>query len=326
MKNNYELSVLIPARNEEFLKNTVEDILKNKEAKTEIIVGLDGEWSNPPLIQHPDVNIIYVAESLGQRGITNLCAMLSRAKFLMKADSHCSFDKGFDRKMIEGFKETGDNVVVVPIMKNLWVYDWVCECGERKYQDKGGICDKCGKQMTKDMKWIAKLRPNSTSYSFDSVPHFQYFQEYSKRPEVRKQAKETGFSETMSLQGSCFMLTRENYWDWEVCDEKMGSWGNQGVEVALAAWLSKHSVLVNHNTWYSHTFRTKAVNDFGFPYPQSGNEVQRTKKRVKDKFWNFKHPKQKKPVSWLLERFGNVPGWSSEDLKKLKEHEKKIKF
>jgi hypothetical protein len=39
-----DLSILIPARNEMFLKNTVEDALKNSEADTEIIVALDGAW------------------------------------------------------------------------------------------------------------------------------------------------------------------------------------------------------------------------------------------------------------------------------------------
>ena len=47
-----DLSILIPARNEQFLKNTVEDILKNKRGNTEIIVGLDGEWADPPIQDH----------------------------------------------------------------------------------------------------------------------------------------------------------------------------------------------------------------------------------------------------------------------------------
>ena len=68
----YRLSIIIPSRCEEFLKNTVEDIIKNKRGDTEIIVGLDGEWSNPPLVQHPDVNVIYTSKSIGQRGIAKL--------------------------------------------------------------------------------------------------------------------------------------------------------------------------------------------------------------------------------------------------------------
>jgi hypothetical protein len=38
-----DISILIPSRNEMFLKNTVEDILKNKRGNIEIIVGLDGQ-------------------------------------------------------------------------------------------------------------------------------------------------------------------------------------------------------------------------------------------------------------------------------------------
>ena len=117
-----DLSILIPARNEMFLKNTIEDALKNIEADTEVIAVLDGAWADPPIPQHDRVNIIYVPESIGQRAATNLACKLSKAKYVAKCDAHCSFDKGFDRKMLEGFKKVGDNVTVVPIMRNLWAF------------------------------------------------------------------------------------------------------------------------------------------------------------------------------------------------------------
>lgn len=98
-----DLSILIPARNEEFLKNTIEDILKNIEADTEVIATLDGQWANSPVEQHDRVNLVYVNPAIGQRAAQNLACRLSRAKYVMKMDAHCSFDKGFDRKMIEAF-------------------------------------------------------------------------------------------------------------------------------------------------------------------------------------------------------------------------------
>ena len=88
----YDLAIIIPARREEFLKLTVEDLLKNKRGNTEIIVGLDGDWASPSLNQHPDVNVIYVPESIGQRAISNMCAKLTKAKYIMKLDAHCSVD------------------------------------------------------------------------------------------------------------------------------------------------------------------------------------------------------------------------------------------
>src|SRR3989344_3549303 len=92
-----DLSILIPARNEMFLKNTIDDILKNIEADTEVIAILDGLWAKPEIPQHARVKIIYVPESVGQRAATNLACKLSKAKYVMKIDAHCSFDKGFDR-------------------------------------------------------------------------------------------------------------------------------------------------------------------------------------------------------------------------------------
>lgn len=319
-----ELTILIPSRNEIFLKNTIEDILKNIEADTEVVVILDGVWANPPIPQHPDVNIIYVPDSIGQRAATNLATKLAQGKYVMKIDAHCSFDKGFDRKMIEFFKEHGDNITAVPIMRNLHAFDWKCyHCGWKKYQgqtpDKCGQCGKTDK-IRRKMMWVGKHNPQSTSYCFDSTPHFQYFEEYKHR-EPYLTDKKTGFTETMSLQGSCFMLTREKYWELNICDELLGSWGNQGIETAVKTWLSGGRVLVNHNTWYAHMFRTQG-GDFSFPYKQSGNEVARCKAKVRDLFWNNKYNKAIHPLSWLVEKFWPVKGWNEKSLNELKNLDK----
>jgi ribosomal protein L37E len=216
--------------------------------------------------------------------------------------------------MIEAFKETGDNVVMVPVMKNLWIFDWKCpKCGLRVYQDKPSTCPTCKVKMYKKMIWQAKKAPNSASYCFDSEPHFQYWNEY-------KAKQEGDLVESMGLQGSCFMATREKYWELNLCDETLGSWGNQGIELACKAWLSGGRVIVNKRTWYAHLFRTKGVNGFGFPYENKESDVQITKKKVKDLFWDFKYEKQIYPVSWLVERFAPCKGWSDEDLINLKKN------
>lgn len=313
----YDLSILIPSRREMFLKNTIEDALKNSEANTEVIAVLDGVWADPPIEQNERVNLIYVPEAVGQRAAQNLACRLSKAKYVMKVDAHCSFDKGFDRKMIEGFGAVGDSATMVPIMRNLWAFDWKCRrCGWKKYQGPTQKrCPQCNdsRYIRRKIIWMGKHNPQSTSYCFDAEPHFQYFEDWKHRP-IYKEQKKTGFTETMSLQGSCFMCTRENYWKWELCDERAGSWGNQGLEVALATWLNGGRVLVNHATWYAHMFRTQG-GDFGFPYEQSGREVSKTKNYIKDKYW--KRPGLKN----LITKFWPVPGWTEESLDNLKRSE-----
>lgn len=307
----YKLSICIPARHEMFLKNTVEDILKNKEDDTEIIIGLDGQWSDPPLDQHPDVNVIYVPESMGQRAMTNLCVKLSKAKYVMKLDAHCAFDKGFDRKMLEAFKESGDNVTMMPTMKNLHAFDWKCyKCGWKKYQGPTPLkCESCGDTTQMKRKMIWEPRPGSSNYSFcfDSEPHFQYWSEFTKRNDDGGD-----LTETMSIQGSCFMMTREKYWELNISDESFGSWGSQGIEVACKTWLSGGRVLVNKNTWYAHMFRTQG-GDFGFPYPQQESKIQAAKAQARELFFNNKWDKQIYPLSWLIDKFWPIKGWTQED-------------
>jgi glycosyltransferase involved in cell wall biosynthesis len=326
------LSVLIPSRNEMFLKNTIEDILKNIEADTEIIVTLDGAWADPPILQHERVNVIYVPEAIGQRAATNIAAKFSRAIYVAKVDAHCGFDKGFDRKMIEFMQKHGDDVTAVPIMRNLWAFDWKCQkcgkkwyqgptptqCKETNYKGTGQPCDST--KFTRKMMWVGKSNPQSTSYCFDSEPHFQYNEAWKHREPYLTDKKEKGYTETMSLQGSFFMCTREKYWKLKLCDEELGNWGNQGIEVAVKTWTSGGKVLCNHNTWYAHMFRTQGL-DFGFPYELSGKHVSRTKKRIANMFFGNTWEKQVRPLSFLIKKFWPVKGWTEEDLQKLLDSE-----
>jgi glycosyltransferase involved in cell wall biosynthesis len=311
-----ELSIIIPSFSEEFLKNTVEDILQHIEADTEVIAVLDGAWAEPALTQHPRLNVIYVPDAIGQRAATNLGVKLSKAKYVMKVDAHCAFDQGFDRKMIEQMQ---DNWTMVSIMRNLWAFDWKCyHCGWKKYQgptpEKCGQCGKSDK-LHKKMIWKGKERPQSTSYCFDSEPHFAYFGDYKRRPEYQEGLKK-GLTESMSIQGSCFMCTREKYWELKLCDEEFGSWGNQGIEVACKTWLSGGYVIINHKTWYAHMFRTQG-GDFVPEYLGRGNDIKNTKKKVWEFFFN-NWEKQIHPMSWLIEKFMPVADWNNEKINKLK--------
>ncbi len=319
--DSYDLSILIPARNEMFLAKTVEDIIQNSEGKTEIIVVMDGNWADPAIPQNDQVNVIHLGGSIGQRASINLACKLSRAKYVMKVDAHCSFDRGFDQKMIDAFKSTGDNVTMVPIMRNLWAFDWKCfHCGWKKYQGPTpDTCGQCGKsdRLKRKMVWMGKRNPQSTSFCFDATPHFQYFEAWKHRPQYENDKAERGLTETMSIQGSCWMLSRQKYWELGVCDEQFGSWGSQGIEVAAKTWLSGGQVLVNHATWYAHMFRTQG-GDFGFPYPMSGRDQEKAKRYAKNLFFDNNWPKQIRPLSWLVEKFWPIKGWTDDDLQKLK--------
>lgn len=311
-----DLSILIPSRNEPFLKPTVVNLLSNIEGDTEIIVVSDGQWPLEGLEDNERVTLIKTGEAVGQRAAINTAARLSRAKYVMKIDAHCAVDKGFDVKMLKAFDEVGDNVTMVPAMYNLHAFDWRCKkCGNRWYQGptptfchlegeerkQNHQCD--GQEFERVMVWQPRTRRRSEFYRFDTTLHFQYHGARKAHPEAQGD-----LVETMSLQGSCFMMTRDKYWQLGVCEETFGSWGQQGVEVACKTWLSGGRVLTNKRTWYAHMFRTQG-GDFGFPYPLSQKQVSKAREYSRELFLYNKWPQQVYPLSWLLDKFAPLPDW-----------------
>jgi hypothetical protein len=121
----------------------------------------------------------------------------------------------------------------------------------------------------------------------------------------------------MSLQGSCWMVTKDKYFELNLCDETLGSWGSMGIEVACKTWLSGGRVMCNHKTWYAHLFRTQG-GDFSFPYRMPQGQADHAKKTARDIFFNNRWDKQIRPLSWLVEKFWPVPGWSMADLEAVK--------
>ncbi len=314
--SKYDLSLLIPARNEEFLIETIEDILKNKRGKTEILVGLDGYWPEPGIPDHEDVTIVHYPESIGQRAMQNGLARISRAKYVMKADAHTAWDEGFDIKMFKAFEQAGDDATLVPQMRNLHVFNWKCTgCGVEYYMGpdpkicRDEFCDshnwtgdnvpdwdkKTSSSFKKVLVWKPRSGTWNSAYRFNKNLRFKYFHE------LRHKLPSEGLQETMSLQGSCFMCTRENYWKKELCDETLGSWGMQGSEVAIKTWLSGGKVLVNMDTWYGHLFRTQP--GFSHPYPNPGSAQQHAVDTFQKIFLNNAWPQQKYKLGWLLKKF-----------------------
>lgn len=297
-----DLSVLIPARNEMFLRRTIEDILTNAEGNTEVIAVLDGAWAEPQIPDHPRVTLVYHPQSVGQRAATNEAARLSTAEYVMKCDAHCAFDRGFDVKLMA---ECGRDWTVIPRMYNLHAFDWLCqECGERTYQGpRPERCARCqSTALVMDVVWQPRLSRRTDFARFDRNLHFQYWRAYEKRPEAQGD-----IADVMCSVGACWFMRRERYWELGGMDEGHGSWGQMGVEVACKSWLSGGRQVVNKRTWFAHLFRTQP--GFGFPYHLSMADVERARAYSRW-LWEEGHwDKAVHPLSWLVDRFAPVPEW-----------------
>jgi glycosyltransferase involved in cell wall biosynthesis len=298
------LSVIIAGRQEEFFAKTVENVIENSNDCTNVICVADGYKPYPQIQKHPRVRVIFLDRPIGQRAAVNLGVKESNAKYMLKLDAHCAVDKDFDLKLMANMEP---DWTVVPRMYNLYAYDWKCYgCGKKQYQGRSFSC--CG-PVKKKMIWKPKTRAVSDFMKFDKDMQFGYWSSFRKRPEAQYD-----ICEQLCAVGACWFMDRERYLDLDMLDEKTGSWGQVGVEVACKSWLSGGKQVVNKKTWFAHLFRTGNFEGTGhnggtFPYPLSGGAVQYAKKYSRDLWLNDRWDKAKYPLSWLVDRFKPVPGW-----------------
>jgi glycosyltransferase involved in cell wall biosynthesis len=306
MKTKPDLSVLIPARNEMFLGRTIQDVLKRSTANTEVIAVLDGCGVDDQVVPIPEdskVQLIHYPESIGQRAATNQAAKLSHAKYVMKLDAHCSVDKGFDTKLMDDMEP---DWTVIPSMYNLHGFDWECKsCLNRTYQGpRPEKCDNCeGREFEIEVVWKPRRKRYTKYWRFNTEMKFAYWGAYKHRPESKGR-----IVDVMSSIGACFFMERERFWEIEGLDEKHGSWGQFGTEIACKSWLSGGRHVVNKRTWFAHMFRTQ--DGFKFPYNLSSKQVNRARRYSNDLWKNNKWHLQKRQLSWLIDKF-DPPGWDS---------------
>src|SRR3989344_5421091 len=115
------LSVIIPSRSEQFLSNTIADILKNAVGEIEVVAVIDGFRHPIELPQDQRLVIIKHRHPKGMRAAINAGAKAASGKYLMKSDGHCLFAPGFDEVLQ---KDCEANWVVIPRRYSLDAAGW----------------------------------------------------------------------------------------------------------------------------------------------------------------------------------------------------------
>ena len=277
---NSMVSIIIPSRSEEYLNNTVNDLLKRAEGEIEIIVTLDG----PPVEEPPvDPRVRYLRNEapLGMRHAINQAAKEATGKYLMKCDAHCAFDQGFDVKLKA---DCEPDWTVVPrryaIDKNNW--------GKHPNPD-----------YYNDFQYIGHPKLES-GYRFKGI----------EWPEYGVRVKDQEICDLMTSQGSCWFMFRERFWELEGLDEvNYGSMGAEAQEICLKSWLSGGRYVLNRKTWYAHKKKRvgKHKNDRGYSKP---NDEWKKSRSFAIKCWTHNEwPEQTRKLEWLVEKFKPVPGW-----------------
>jgi len=142
--------------------------------------------------------------------------------------------------------------------------------------------------------WKPKPKPMSSAYCFDTELTMHYHHDWENDDLV---------NDTMCLQGSCFMLRRKDYEGWGVCDEALGSWGHQGVELGIVAFLNGGKCYTSKNCFYAHLFRHE---DREFPYKRDRGLLKKTHDLFLKKFLTD-------DIIPLVQRYKYPFGWSVEN-------------
>jgi len=270
------LSVIIPSRNEPYLERTIRNILENATGDIEVIAELDGYLPDPPInIGDPRIVFVHHEKSIGQRACINHGSGIAKGEFIMKLDAHCAVGPGFDVILAE---DCQDDWTVIPRMYNL-----------------------------DHQTWKPKIH-KMTDYMYIGCDSGRLLRaEYygSRQPKNDKL-----IDDTMCCMGLGWFMKKARFLYQGGCDENHeGGWGQQGVEVSCKAWLSGGSLKVNKKTWFAHWFR--GGGGPGFPYPISGNQIERVRKYSRDLWLNNKWPQQTRDFQWLIDKF-NPPGWTTD--------------
>jgi cephalosporin hydroxylase len=266
------LSVIIPARNEVYLEKTIRSVLEAARGQIEVIVLLDGYLPDPPIITNdPRVIFYHYQESIGQRAAINAGVQRAHGEYIMKLDAHCSVDEGFDVKLAADCEY---DWTVVPRMYNLDIETWTPKLHKRT-----------------DYMYIG--------HGEDRILRAEY---YRRQPRNDKM-----IDDVMCCMGPGWFMHKERFLELGGCDEGHGGWGQQGVEVALKAWLSGGSLKVNKKTWFAHWFRG---GNPGFPYHISGRAIESARTYSRDLWLNDRWDKAVRKLDWLIEKF-DPPGWET---------------
>jgi len=273
-----KVSVIIPARNEQFLAQTVADLFTKAAGDIEVVVTLDGYWPSLPLADRDNLTLIHRGRAMGMRAALNAAAAVATGDYLLKLDAHCMFEQGFDEVLQA---DCEPDWLVIPRRVSLDAEEWV----------------------------IAHTGKSPVDYEYLSYPdppekgiHGAVWRDRAR------ERLDTEIDENLSFQGSCWFMRRDYFWDriGGMSEEGYGTFIQEPQELGLKVWLGGGKIVTNKKTWYAHLHKGKR---YGRGYYLSKRECITGNLYSTDFWMNNRWPERVHDMDWLIERFWPVPTW-----------------
>jgi glycosyltransferase involved in cell wall biosynthesis len=275
------LTVIIPSKTERFLQRTIQDVLEKATGEIEVLPVLDG-YELPPeeIVTDPRVRYIHLPSSnhTQKRNGVNKAVAESRGEYVMSADAHIMFAKGFDEQLA---KDHQPNWVQVPRRNRLDPEAW-------------SLQPQSDNRPPIDYEYIM-FRPLLVDKAFHGF----------KWDEKTLRLHDKPIDDIIEFQGSCWFMTK----DWfNKCGfmqvEGYTGWGQEAEEISMKTWQMGGECKVNKNTWYAHLHKGAK---YGRMYWMSRQE-NKLSYIYAHQHWMVEN---KDFMISLFEKFMPMPGWPS---------------
>ena len=273
------VSIIIPARTETYLNQTINDILKKATGNIEIFPVLDGYPDTFKYERIIDPRVKYITFPVPdnferrKRQAINTAVSISNGKYVCWMDAHCVVAPGFDEQLV---KDCQDDWAIVPRRYKLIPETW----------DRG--------------EWEGRMPIDYEYFMWQKLKYSKRFSGY--RWDVKAlEKKDIPIDDIFTAQGSFFFMTRKWF---DHCKflkvEGYTGWGQEGEEVCMTTILNGGRAVVDKNTWYAHMHKGQM---HGRMYKWTNVEPSY---RYAYNYWLYE---QREFFKKLIDRFGLFPNW-----------------
>ena len=272
-----KVSIILPARNEPFLKPTVEDVLRQATGDVEVIAVMDGSWSDPPLPDDPRIKILHWGTAQGLRPSINAGMALATGDYLMKLDAHCAVSKGFDEVLAAACE---DNELVVPEKYSLAPETW-----------------EMFKQPWHYFYLTWPWEQNGRTWGMHEVNY---------GPEKNAERAHLPIDDILTFQGSAWMIRRSHWERMGEMDTNHYYFAHEAPELGMKTWLGGGRCKIVKTASYGHLHKGHAHKRTFIRHKQKWNAAI----AWSTKYWMGNQWSQRvHDFDWVIDKFGPLPGW-----------------
>jgi hypothetical protein len=285
-----KVSVLVPARNEPYLRRTIDGVFATAAGEVEVLVTLDGAPALEPLPDDLRLTVLHNDTPRGIGASTWEMAQRATGEYLMKLDAHCLLAEGWDAALKANcdyewlavparwqLKEATWSRGYGPVEYNYLTYPWLAE----PQFGGGGMHGK---------KWLGE-HGLSGDYFF-----------------LEKARRDTPIDDIMTIQGSLWFVHRRRFLELGGIDPRY--WlVQEAQDIGMKTWLSAGGrMVVNKKTWYAHLHKKAR----GYSVSKRQMEADTI---YAAEYWlhdRWQHPLKARYFHWFVEHFWPIPGWPAD--------------